>query len=316
MAGFWCTIPIVSALLSNCQLPPLAVGYVEGEYLLLAPIETGRIDRITIRRGDKVRRGQVLVRLERDDARIAVAETKARLAQTNADLKNLARGRRPEEIAVIQARHDSARAALIEADNEFSRLSDLYNKKIVAQTVFDTAKRRRDQAASKLKQVKAELAVARLHARPAEIEAARSRRDQAAASLEKAEWRLEQRTIKAPADGVINDLVRRPGETTGPSAPVLSLLPQGAVKLKLYVGEKHLASLKTGAILKVHCDQCPPGLKAKISYIASEPEFTPPVIYSLENRQKLVYLIEARPLNSPALKPGQIVDVDLAGPGA
>lgn len=314
MAGFWCTLPVLSGLLGNCSLPPLAVGYVEGEYLLLAPIETSRIDAIAVRRGDHVKRGQVLARLERSDARIAVAESRARLAQARADLKNLAQGRRREEIAVIEARRDSARAALIEADNEFARLSDLYAKKVVAQTVFDTAKRRRDQAASKLKEVQAELAVARLHARPAEIEAARGRRDQAAASLEKAQWRLAQRTITAPANGVVSDLVRRPGETTGPTAPILSLLPKGAVKLKLYVGEKHLGGLRTGDVLKVRCDQCPPGLKARVSYISNEPEFTPPVIYSLENRQKLVYLIEARPMGTPALKPGQIVDVDLAGP--
>lgn len=314
MAGFWCTIPIISGLISGCSLPPLAVGYVEGDYLLLAPIETSRIDTIAVRRGDHVNRGQVLARLESDDARIAVAEAKARLAQARADLKNLAQGRRPEEIAVIEARRDSARAALIEADNEFARLSDLFAKKVVAQTVFDTAKRRRDQAASKLKEVQAELAVARLHARPAEIEAAKGRRDQAIANLEKAKWRFQQRILKAPANAVVSDLVRRPGETTGPTAPVLSLLPNGAVKLKLYIGEKHLGGLKTGDMLSVRCDQCPPNLKAKISYISNEPEFTPPVIYSLQNRQKLVYLIEARPVDSPALKPGQIVDVDLAGP--
>ncbi len=61
-------------------------------------------------------------------------------------------------------------------------------------------------------------------------------------------------------------------------------------------------------------DGCPDGLKARVSYVSPDPEFTPPVIYSLQNRQKLVYLVEAHPEgNATGLQPGQIVDVDLAG---
>jgi len=72
-----------------------------------------------------------------------------------------------------------------------------------------------------------------------------------------------------------------------------------------------VALVAPGARLRVHCDACPPGLTATVSYVSDAPEFTPPVIYSLQNRQKLVYLIEARPDLGAALKPGQIVDVDL-----
>ena len=64
----------------------------------------------------------------------------------------------------------------------------------------------------------------------------------------------------------------------------------------------------------MRCDGCPPGLTATVSYVSDEPEFTPPVIYSVENRQKLVYRVEAKPVRRTAasLRPGQIVDVALA----
>lgn len=108
-------------------------------------------------------------------------------------------------------------------------------------------------------------------------------------------------------------MIRSPGDIAGPSAPVVSLLPDGAVKLKLYVPEPLFSSVEIGALLSVRCDGCPDDLVARVSYAAPEPEFTPPVIYSLETRQKLVHLVEARPESDAGmLKPGQIVDVSLA----
>ena len=91
------------------------------------------------------------------------------------------------------------------------------------------------------------------------------------------------------------------------------MLPDDALKLTLYAPEAALSSLALGQPLAVRCDGCPSGLTAAVSYIAREPEFTPPVIYSLDQRQTLVYLVEARPAHDVALRlqPGQIVDVDL-----
>ena len=87
---------------------------------------------------------------------------------------------------------------------------------------------------------------------------------------------------------------------------------RGAVKLRLFVPEAEIASVALGAVLHDNCDGCA-AATARVTYVSDAPEFTPPVIYSLQNRQKLVYLIEARPdAGAAALKPGQIVDVDLA----
>ena len=81
----------------------------------------------------------------------------------------------------------------------------------------------------------------------------------------------------------------------------------------VFVGETAVAGLAPGTELAVRCDGCPDGLTATVSYVSDEPEFTPPVIYSVENRQKLVYRVEARPgPDARALRPGQIVDVGLA----
>jgi HlyD family secretion protein len=108
-------------------------------------------------------------------------------------------------------------------------------------------------------------------------------------------------------------VLRDAGEIAGPSAPVISFLPDGAVKLKLYVGESQFSSVQPGVKLAVNCDGCPTVSPPRSAMSRPIPEFTPPVIYSLENRQKLVFLVEARPdAGSERLQPGQIVDVRLA----
>ena len=111
-------------------------------------------------------------------------------------------------------------------------------------------------------------------------------------------------------------MIRNPGDVAGPSSPVISMLPDGAVKLTLFVPEAAFYSVSVGKILDVRCDGCPADMTARVSYVSPDPEFTPPVIYSLETRQKLVYLVEARPVgDATALQPGQIVDVVLADAG-
>jgi HlyD family secretion protein len=315
MTSFICAIPLLAGLLSVCEAPgTLAVGYVEGEYVLVSPIETAQIVELSVKRGDRIEAGQPLVRLERRDAEIAVAQSAAGLVQAEGQLSNLQQGRRPEEIASIAAALDSAKAQANEARRVLQRQSDLLARGISTQAAYDTASTSLELADAKVAELEANLSVARLPARPDEIKAAQAGVKQAQAILESAEWRLGKRTLSIPRAGVVSDIIRNVGEVAGPQAPVLSVLPDGALKLRVYVPERALSSIAVGARLKVRCDGCVDGLQATVSYVSADPEFTPPVIYSLENRQKLVYLVEARPDDDAwALMPGQIVDVDLEG---
>ena len=312
--SFLCSIPLAVQLLSACApAAPLAVGYVEGDYVLLAPIEVAQVETISVRRGDRVEAGAPLVTLESDEASIAVAQAEAALAQAQAQLADLQVGKRPEEIAVLEAALRSAKAQADDADRTLARTKDLLKRNVAAQAQYDDATMQAEVAQAAIGQAQANLAVGRLPARPETIKAAENQVKQAQATLEQARWRLSKRTLTAPAPGRIDDVIRNPGDTAGPSAPVISMLPDGAVKLTVYVPEAAFSSIKVGTLLDVRCDGCGPGLKARVSYVSPDPEFTPPVIYSLENRQKLVYLIEARPQgNAAALQPGQIVDVGIS----
>lgn len=309
-----CSLPLAAQLFSACApAAPLAVGYVEGDYVLLAPIEVAQVETVSVKRGDRVEPGRQVVTLENTDANIAVAQAEAALAQAQAQSADLQVGKRPEEIAVLEAAVRSAKAQADEAQRVLDRTQDLFKRGIATQAQLDEATTAVEVAQAQIGQTEANRSVAGLPARPEAIKAAENQVKQAQAALEQAKWRLSKRSLAAPSPGRVDDVIRNPGDTAGPAAPVLSILPDGAVKLTVYVPESAFSSIKVGMLLGVHCDGCGAGLKARISYVSPDPEFTPPVIYSLENRQKLVYLVEARPEGDAGpLQPGQIVDVDLA----
>lgn len=315
MTGILCALPLAASIMGGCAEPPLAVGYVEGEYVNIAPVATAELIEVAARKGDRVAAGDLLARQERADAENALAEAEAARDQAAADLADLREGSRPEEIAVTEATLEAARVRLGEAQRTAERRTALAGRGVVSTADLDQAVAERDMLRTQVAEIEAKLAVERLPARAHVVEAAEGRLAAAEAAARQAAWRLDKRALRAPAAGEITDVFRRVGELAGPDAPVLAILPDGAAKLVVYVGEADVATLAPGDRLEVRCDGCPSGLGAVVSHIADGPEFTPPVIYSLETRQKLVYRVEALPEGDAGrLRPGQIVDVAPAAP--
>jgi HlyD family secretion protein len=306
-----CALRVVAALFSSCA-PPLtgASGFAEGEYVLAAPIETAQIVDLRVERGQRVTAGEILAVLEQRDVSIAVTDAESRLAEADAQLSDLLRGKRPEELAVIQATLASARAQAEDAARTLARRKDLVARGAGTQSDLDAAATANDVAVARVGEMEANLAVARLPARDDAIKAAQNRVSEARAALDNAKWRFGQRTIMAQSNGRVYDVLRRVGEIAGPTQPIVSMLPDGAIKLKIYVPEPLLSRVSVGESLDIKCDGCA-ATRAIVSYVSPEPEFTPPVIYSLDARQTLSWLVEARPEpgGKQALQPGQIVDV-------
>lgn len=133
----------------------------------------------------------------------------------------------------------------------------------------------------------------------------------AQARLNSAQTRLARRKVFSSVDGTVQQIYFRPGEMVPAGRPVLALLPPGNVKVRFYLPETALPTVAYGDTVKIDCDGCANDLTARVSFIARQSEFTPPVIYSLEERSKLVYLIEALPGRPASLRVGQPVDVML-----
>jgi HlyD family secretion protein len=158
---------------------------------------------------------------------------------------------------------------------------------------------------------------AKLPARIDRIIAAQATVEARRAALADAEWQLSKRQEIAPADARVEDVFYRLGETAAAAAPVVSLLAPEQLKLRFFVPEPDLARLSVGQKVAVSCDNCAAGLTATIRFIARKAEFTPPVIYSLTRREKLVFMVEATPddLTQP-WHPGLPIDIRVADAGS
>jgi len=145
----------------------------------------------------------------------------------------------------------------------------------------------------------------------ATLDAAVSALRVAEAQVNTAQTRLARRIGYAPVNGSVQQIYFRDGETVPAQRPVLSIMPPGNIKVRFYVPEPELPKLAVGDEVRITCDNCAADLTAKIYFISTAAEYTPPVIYSLDERNKLVYLIQARPSRPDSLRVGQPVSVYL-----
>lgn len=265
-------------------------GYVEAETLYMAPQEGGVIENVLVIEGDKVEAGAVLFRMKAD--KMLYQAEQAAAAASAAEKRSDDDGALSKAVAEAQADLDRLSA-------DFARSKKLFGQGYVSKARFDA-----DKAALAA-------AEARLDRAHAEIEAAEQDYESFAAQAGLVKQRLDDLAVTAPQAGSIERIYRRAGEVAAAGDPVVALLPPGNLKLKFYAPERMLSSLAPGGEVGFHCDGCANDLKARITYVAAEPQFTPPVIYNLDERDKLVFLIEARPMTPDGLRPGLPVDIAL-----
>jgi len=286
-------------------------GYIEGEYVYVASPVAGRLQSLEVSRGAQLEAGALLFQLDPASERPARDDAAARLAQAEAKLADLKKGKRPSEIEAIQAQLGQARAMLELSAAALRRQQQLISSRVASREALDEAQAAHQRDTERVRELEAELRTAQLGARADEIQAAEAAVIAARAQLAQARWRVDQLSQSAPQAGLVVDTLYRPGEWVTAGAPVVQLLPPGNVKVRFFVPEPRLGSLRIGEQVRVRCDGCAPELTANVSYISPDAEYTPPVIYSREMRAKLVYLVEARPSDPAALRPGQPVDVIL-----
>jgi HlyD family secretion protein len=290
-------------------------GYAEGEYLMMAPEASGRLMDLAVSRGDSVKKGQLLFALDDREAKHDRDQADATLAASISRLTDLEKGARPEEIAVYEAELAQAKAQLAMDLPKLQRRNVLQAQQVVNMEERDSAAMDVDVDKARIAEAQAHIDSLRLPARDDMIAAAAAQVDQDRAALAEATRKLAERQVFAPADAAVNDTLYRLGEEVMAGGPVVSLLPPGNIKVRFFLPEPVLGSVHVGDKVTLACDTCPSGLTATISYIAPGAEFTPPVIYSVGTRDKLVYLLEAKPDRDPALlHPGQPIDVRLGAP--
>lgn len=267
-SGLCCVaLPATALLLAWCGSScsrrgetPCLPGYVEAEFVYVAPMLAGRLEKLAVRRGDRVAAGAPLLELERE------SETAAR--------------------NVAAERLEKARATLSKTAADFQRAEKLFAGRVISPEEHDRG---------------------RTLWREAEAEAAA-----ADAALKQAQWSFDQKSVASPVAGFVHDTLYREGEWIGAGRPVVVLLPPENLKVRFFLGEAQLASIRRGVRLRVLADGAAP-LQAPVTYISPKAEFTPPVIFSREQRNKLVFMVELSIATADAerLHPGLPVEVEL-----
>jgi HlyD family secretion protein len=302
------------SILPGCQQADTTAfpGYAEGEYVRLAAPFAGSLATLSVKRGDRVDANAPLFALEQENEKAAREEAKERVTRAEAQRDNLRKGKRPDELATIRAQLAQSDAALKLSTADLKRQEALIATKFIAPARLDEARAAVERDRARISELNSQLKVAQLAGRSDEIAAAeadiRAARDQLAQS----DWKLAQKTQRAPRAALVADTLYTQGEWVPAGMPVISLLPNENIKIKFFVSEKQLNAIKIGQPVTVSCDGCEL-ITANISYVAAQAEYTSPLIYSKENRASLVFMIEAKtsPESAAKLHPGQPVEVRL-----
>jgi HlyD family secretion protein len=246
-------------------------GYGEADYIYLSSQDAGIVGELMVREGDQVEAGARVFRLDTDRLSYGAESAEAQRAAAAAAV-------RTAEAEATLAQRNYARGAQLERQGFYPRAR------------LDADRAARDAANARL---------------------AQARREAIAVGAEAglAEERVNDLSGAAPVAGTIEQIFHRAGEVVAAGQPIVALLPPQNMKVRFFAPEERLAQLPVGARVLVSCDGCTEPVPARVSFVAREPQFTPPVIYSLEEREKLVFLVEARFDGPTPIRPGMPVDV-------
>ena len=288
-------------------------GYIEGEFIYVSSPLGGRLDKLMVSKGARVSPGTPLFELERAAEVAAQRQAYQQLESAKAQLEDLKKGARPEEIAALEARLGQARAAAELSRLELVRQEALFKASAISASDFDRARLTHEADARTVDEEQAKLGTARLGGRFDAVEASNAAVRAAADAEAHARWSVDQKAQSASVSALVFDTLYREGEFVAPGNPVVSLLAPANIKVRFFVPEPEIAQIKAGSHVSVKVQGLPSPLDGIVSYLSPQPEYTPPVLYNQDNRSKLVFMVEAVFPQSTAadLHPGQPVDVQL-----
>jgi HlyD family secretion protein len=305
---------VCAGLLCACSKSPSGYqGYVEGEFVYVSSPIAGRLDQLLVKRGDEIAAGSPLFALESVNEAAALRQAQEQLKAAQAQLADLNLGKRPPEQDVTRAQLQQAQVDEQKLATTLARDEAQFAIGGIPRQQLDDSRAARAAAAARVRQLQSELTVATLPSRGEQIKAQAAQVAAAQASVDQARWKLDQKTVVATHAGRVFDTPYRLGEWVAAGNPVVRMLPPQYIKVRFFVPETIVGGLEVGRQVSIHCDGCPADAPATLTYVSTEAEFTPPVIYSNETRGKLVFMVEARPSPDSTVKlnPGQPVSVRL-----
>ncbi|MDL2285351.1 HlyD family efflux transporter periplasmic adaptor subunit [Desulfovibrio sp. OttesenSCG-928-F07] len=280
-------------------------GFVVTNNIYLSAPAAGFISEISVKKGQSVKKGTTLFSMDTTGMQARLARAKAQQSQFEAQQQT--------QSALLQKAQNNKKISATEAErtaSDYKRHLQVRNSQPGAISKQDLAHAK--SAAEAAKSMR-EANMREVEACTARVQAAIAQTLAAKAEVAEAEFTLRNLSPLAPADGYIEDIMYQQGEWAAANAPVVSIVPEKGRRIRFYVPQHKISTYTLGTTLLFKADSMPAAAKATVVYIAPRPEYTPPVIYSLENREKLVFLLEAEPDLTTHLPAGMPLDVFLEG---
>lgn len=284
-------------------------GYVEGEMLYLALPFAGEMQDLHVHRGAYVKKGDLLFVLDPKPQVFGVKQAAASLKQGQEQWIDLQKPKRIPEIDAIKAQLQQVEAQLALAAIRVKRNQTLFDKHVMDKDTLDAAVEHLREVQAFKKQYEANLALALLGARANQIDARHAGNKALEASLQQAQWNLSQKQLYAPAEGLIFDTYYKNGEYVEAAHPVMSLLTRENTWIEFFVPLEHLNAIEMGKKITYFYPGNDVPMNATIAYIASKAEYIPPLIFSRDNADKIVFRVKAAIQGDTALIAGIPVTV-------
>lgn len=311
-----CFISCLTIFLFNgCQKENIQTfqGYAEGEFVNISSTQSGKLDKLFVKRGDAVSKNSALYALESDSEVIALNQATSALSVAQSTLNDYKKGSRPQELDVIQAQLSQALANAKNAQAQLTRNTLLAQSNAVSKEQLDTSTAFEKSTEGKVKELSDSLTVAKLAKRSDQIQAQESHIKELKESLNQAQWKLNEKALKSRENALVFDTLYREGEWVPSGGIVVRLLPPKNIKIRFFVPQAIAEKLAINQKATILSRSDGKKLPVRVTYISTEAEYTPPVIYSNETKDQLTYMIEAYPntADAPLLHPGQPVEVSL-----
>jgi len=288
-----------------------ASGHVEATQVRVSTKVPGRLESLSAGEGDTVRAGQELGRIDGTDLRLSLQRARAERDQAAADLRLRLAGPRREDVGEQEAQRAGVAADLANAQRDLERMQALLDKGSGTTKARDDAQARRDAAAARLKAAGEALARTKSGSRVEEKDASRARLAAAEAQIAQLDQQLKDAVITSPVPGVVTEKVAEKGELLQAGAPLCEITNLQDAWLTVYLPEADLGRIRIGQPAEVTTDG---GQKrtGKVSFVASQAEFTPKNVQTRDERVKLVYKVKIALENGDGLfKPGMPAEASL-----
>lgn len=293
---------MIARLLFVCSIAALAgcagreadvlVGTLERDRLELTAEANEPIVRIAVKEGHVVEAGSTLVQLDSRTAKARLDQAAAAATVAERRLAELVKGPRAQEIREARAGLESAASVERTAANEFARIDDLVERRLLSQSELDGARAQRDRAVAAHTQARARLDLLLEGTRREAIEQAEAEAKRAQAALTELDTSLARHTVVAPRAGIVEALPFKLGERPPVGAPLVVMLAEGAPYARVHIPEARRAEVAPGTQVRVRVDGVERDFAGVARFISAQAQFTPYYALTQDDRSRLSYLAE------------------------